>query len=147
MNAAGTDIISVDIDGLAVTAYGQNAAVLPSTDPDGDFAGNACGTSLRGRLSAPFARLVELFGAPYRYARAESDGKVRAEWIVCVSAVEDGEDGDFYKGYATIYDWKSDLPVGEVTSWHIGGKDSRAAHYLSLLVERAASEWGSRTYE
>ena len=147
MNASGTDIATANIDGLEVSGISHNASILSSTYPDGDFTDNATGTHFQGRLNASFGRLVELFGAPIRYTADNSDGKVRAEWVVKVTAVEDGEDGDYYSGFATIYDWKCDAPVGDITEWHIGGKDGRAAHYLSLLVERAASEWGARTYE
>lgn len=67
----------------------------------------ANGTSLRGYIDATYAQLTEAFGEP---SRTFADGKVTCEWIL-----------DLDGTIATIYDWKSDTPYAEQTSWHVGG--------------------------
>jgi len=142
MNIAGTDDIELSADGLTISASSHNSSQRAADS----LMERTEGTSLQGCITTPFARLVELFGAPYRYTEANGDGKVRAEWHIRVYAAEDEEDGAVFRGVATIYDWKQDLPVGSVTQWNIGGKDCRVAHYLSMLINGVPSEWNARTY-
>ena len=57
-----------------------------------DMNADICGTSLKGRITANYAKLVELFGEPQ-----ESDGyKVSGEWVFT------DDDGNVF----TLYDWK-----------------------------------------
>lgn len=142
MNIAGNNDIEVSVDGLNLTAHSHNFSQRAADH----LMERAGGTHLQGRITTTFARLVELFGAPYRYAEKDGDGKVRAEWHIMVNAEEEEEDGVSYRGVATIYDWKEDLPLGSVTDWHIGGKDRAVAHYLSMIVNGVPSEWNARTY-
>ena len=80
-------------------------------DPD-----QACGSHLQASFTAPYSKVVEVFGAPH----SEGDGyKIDAEWYI------EFDDGTF----ATIYNYKDGknyngadgLPVEEITDWHIGG--------------------------
>ena len=65
------------------------------------------GTSLQGYVNPTYARLVEVFGEPMRFA----DDKVQVEWNFTI----DGQVG-------AIYDWKSGGRRPEtVTEWHVGG--------------------------
>jgi hypothetical protein len=142
MIISGTDDIEISADGLTISAHSHNSSQRASED----LMNRTAGTHLQGCITTPFARLVELFGAPYQHAQANGDGKVRAEWHIKVFASEDEDDGATFSGIATIYDWKQDLPVGSVTQWNIGGKDRRVVHYLSMLLNGVPSEWNARTY-
>jgi hypothetical protein len=142
MFIAGTDDIEITADGLTISASSHN-----NSQRTADWLmERTAGTYLQGCITMPFARLVELFGAPYQHAQSSGDGKVRAEWHIKVFAAEDDDDGDTFSGVATIYDWKQALPVGSVTQWNIGGKDPRVVHYLSMLIKGVPSEWNARTY-
>ena len=83
------------------------------------------GTSLRGKIVATFAELVEVFGEPNMGA---SD-KVFNEWAIEFRVpIEDdgmGDVDDYDTVDATIYDWKE--PHGSAShygeyNWHIGGR-------------------------
>ena len=84
------------------------------------------GTSLQGYVDGQvgFPRLVEIFGEPLG-----AGDKTLAEWVV---RFEDGT-------IATIYDWKNyGMRREDVTSWHIGGHDKRAADLINDLIRRPA---------
>lgn len=142
MIISGTDDIEITADGLTISAYSHNN----SSRAADSLMDRTSGTHLQGRITTSFARLVELFGAPYQHAQAYGDGKVRAEWHINVFASEDDDDGATFSGVATIYDWKQNLPVGSVNQWNIGGKDPRVVHYLSMIIKGVPSEWNARTY-
>lgn len=85
-------------------------------------------SSLCGYVTAPYSKLVEVFGNP------TSNGdqyKTDVEWIL---AFNDGT-------VATIYNWKNGpnycgdhgMPVEKMTEWHVGGFSDRALR----LVESA----------
>ena len=66
------------------------------------------GTSFCFNLIKDYATMVELFGEPHW----QGDGdKVRVEWCFRF------EDGIVF----TIYDWKEECPIEQVTDWHFGG--------------------------
>ena len=74
------------------------------------------GTHLQGYITATYAELVRVFGEPDEGC----DGKTRAEWGL-----------RFPEGtIATIYDWKSDLPVQSVSQWNVGGHFARAVQHV-----------------
>ena len=81
------------------------------------------GTSLRGKITASFTELVEVFGEP----NIGASDKVFNEWgIEFRVPIEDTID-------ATIYDWKE--PHGSASQygnygWHIGGRDHRSVELV-----------------
>ena len=93
------------------------------------------GTSLRGKIVATFAELVEVFGEPNMGA---SD-KVFNEWAIEFRVpIEDdgmGDVDDYDSIDATIYDWKETWGrasrVGDYV-WHIGGHNH---HAVELVYE------------
>ena len=93
------------------------------------------GTSLRGKIVASFAELVEVFGEP----NIGASDKVFNEWAIEFRVpIEDdgmGDVDDYDTVDATIYDWKE--PHGSVShygeyNWHIGG---RGHHCVELVYE------------
>ena len=91
------------------------------------------GTSLRGKITATFAELVEVFGEPNMGA---SD-KVFNEWAIEFRVpIEDdgmGDVDDYDSIDATIYDWKENWGgasrVGSYV-WHIGGHNHQAVELV-----------------
>ena len=74
-----------------------------------------------------YAELVRALGKPMVLTAENSDGKVQAEWIVKTPY-----------GTISIYDWKSEEPASEVTTWHIGGDKTtaeQAANWLNSFVK------------
>ena len=87
---------------------------------------DASGTSLTGYLPmpTPFADLVAAFGEPLG-----PGDKTLAEWVIRFA------DGTV----ATVYDYKNyGMRREDVTSWHIGGHDKRAADLINDLIRRPA---------
>lgn len=85
-----------------------------------DITINADMCSGRGSVDTTYSTLISLFGKPcpiYSF-----DGKVRAEWII---KFDDGT-------IATIYDWKENQPLEQVTDWHVGGFSPKA---LDLVAD------------
>lgn len=70
-------------------------------------------SSLQGKITTTYDKLVELFGAP-TYTNADPDEKVNAEWNVLAET----EDGDVK---FSIYNWKDGYIPTEEYEWHIGG--------------------------
>ena len=91
------------------------------------------GTSLRGKITATFAELVEVFGEPNMGA---SD-KVFNEWAIEFRVPVDddgmGDVDDYDSIDATIYDWKeshgSASHYGKYV-WHIGGHNHQAVELV-----------------
>ena len=91
------------------------------------------GTSLRGKITASFTELVEVFGEP----NIGASDKVFNEWgIEFRVPVEDdgmGDVDDYDTIDATIYDWKepheSASQYGNY-GWHIGGRDHRSVELV-----------------
>ncbi len=80
---------------------------------------NVNGTSLQGYITCSYDTLVEVFGEPM-----EGDGyKTQAEWT--------GKSGDTV---FTIYDWKEDQDIYDVTDWHIGGHGLSAVEVVHNIV-------------
>lgn len=86
---------------------------------------NICGTSLMGKVTTTYDKLVEAFGEPTYDASHSADGKVVVEWTLDFRVeTEDGDDFDYVT--ATVYAWKeSSIPYGPY-DWHIGGNDFTA---------------------
>ena len=74
----------------------------------------------KGEFFASYNSLIEALGES---TGPSSDGKCQAEWSI------EFEDGTL----ASIYDWKENKPVEEVTEWHIGGFSKRA---VELVVKQ-----------
>ena len=93
------------------------------------------GTGYRGTVKATFAQLGETFGTPDD-VRANSDGKVRWQWTLSVTA-------DSRTCFITIYDWKEPLDFGSeknenvLYEWHIGGNTGYAEEYVARMIEEA----------
>lgn len=62
--------------------------------------------------------LTATLGEPENIAD-QSDGKVSAQWILQTP-----------HGVGTIYDWKTDEPLGTLTNWHIGGHNQETADFI-----------------
>lgn len=87
---------------------------------------DANGTSLQGFITCSYDTLCEVFGMPM-----DGDGyKTRAEWEGKTT------DGTVF----TIYDWKEELPIGDVTDWHIGGRDTNALFVVREIVHQSLGE-------
>lgn len=83
-------------------------------------------TSLVGQIRAELGELLACF----QYNMGPSDdGKVRFEFWV---EFHDLEDDDYV--VATIYDWKSDVPIEDQLVWNVGGKDSRALIFVQDVL-------------
>ena len=88
---------------------------------------NADGTSLQGFITCSYDTLCEVFGMPMN-----GDGyKTRAEWEGKTS------DGTVF----TIYDWKEEQRIGDVTNWHIGGRDSNSVRVVHEIVNDSLGEY------
>lgn len=86
------------------------------------------GTSLVGQIRADLDELLACF----QYNMGPSDdGKVRFEFWV---EFHDLEDDDFV--VATIYDWKSNIPIEDQLVWNVGGKDSRALIFVQDVLHK-----------
>jgi len=73
-------------------------------------------------IKATYEQLVEKFGEPHDCTQEgdwrSGDSKVRVEWAF--------KDGSARKPtIVTIYEYKSDQPIREITTWHIGSKGKR----------------------
>ena len=92
---------------------------------------NADGTSLQGFITCSYDTLCEVFGEPIG-----GDGhKTRAEWEGKTS------DGTVF----TIYDWKESQPIGDVTNWHIGGRDTKSVQAIHDIVNETLGEQAKYT--
>ena len=81
---------------------------------------NVNGTSLQGYITCSYDTLVEVFGEP----NGSGDGyKVQAEWM--------GKSGDTV---FTIYDWKENQDIYDVTEWHIGGMSKDSVEVVHWIV-------------
>ena len=90
----------------------------------------ANGTSGRGEVDCPYARLLSVFGEP-----ENGDGyKIQAEWTIATPA-----------GIATIYDWKqgdcyhgegNGTPVEQVTQWSIGGHNRQVNEWINKAIQK-----------
>jgi hypothetical protein len=89
------------------------------------------GTSLQGFITCSYDTLCEVFGEPIG-----GDGyKTRAEWEGKTS------DGTVF----TIYDWKERQPIGDVTDWHIGGRDTKSVQAIHDIVNETLGEQAKYT--
>lgn len=90
-------------------------------------------------LSASYEQLVEKFGEPHDCTQEgewrSGDGKVRVEWAFRVGSVKKPT-------IVTIYEYKSEQPIKEITNWHIGSKGNRAlvndflrSHFTDEAIE------------
>jgi len=97
--------------------------------------GRTCGTSLMGKVTTTYDKLVEAFGYPTYYVLDSDDGKVVVEWTLDFR-VETGEynGNDFDYIPAIIYAWiESSVPCGEY-DWHIGGHDYSAVDCIEATL-------------
>ena len=90
------------------------------------------GTCLKGYIRTTFDELTMAYGEPL-----PGDGyKTQAEWVLLFT-MPDGEEI-----VATVYDWKKDCSIYEVTEWNIGGHDPRAPElvidYLNYVRDMAS---------
>jgi len=91
------------------------------------------GTCYQDEIEVSYDTLVEVFGEPDPIA---NDGyKTDIEWLI------EFEDGTI----ATIYNWKNGhnylgehdgLSIENITYWHIGGFDKKAADYIKDAIHR-----------
>lgn len=74
-------------------------------------------------LKATYLELVGKLGEPK--CGGSTDGKTRVEWHIRLNNAHNTE--------FSIYDWKEDIPVTEVTRWHIGGTDKDTPYVRDFL--------------
>lgn len=74
-------------------------------------------------LSATYLELVGKLGEPK--CGASADGKARVEWHIRLNNAHNTE--------FSIYDWKEDAPITEVTRWHVGGTDKDTPYIRNFL--------------
>lgn len=81
------------------------------------------GTSLQVSIEITYAELADTFGEPSHISQAGE--KTQVEWWLLFA------DGTI----ATIYDWKMyGVPVEDVTTWNIGGKDMDAEYQVTQAI-------------
>lgn len=81
---------------------------------------DANGTHLQGYITCSYDTLRQIFGEPMG-----GDGyKTQAEWV--------GKSGNTV---FTIYDWKEEQNVYDVTDWHIGGTGHNAVEVVHNIVK------------
>lgn len=88
-----------------------------------------------GSFSAPFARLIELFGQPEwtRYTRRDQDSvDSYVQWHIMFA------DGI----YANIYDWRTGEHPEQNTDWTIGGKGFDAHIKVKAVLEGRGRRMG-----
>ncbi len=77
------------------------------------------GSSFYRYLQTSYVELVEKFGEPNDCTQKgewqSGDQKVRIEWAFHLGGIRKPT-------VVTIYEYKSDVPIREVTTWHIGCK-------------------------
>ena len=96
------------------------------------------GSGFTGYLRASYADLVEKLGEPNDCTKEgpwkSGDQKVRAEWAFKIGGAKN-------PGAITIYEYKEQQPIEDVTLWHIGSKGKNAAvnaflrRFLSAKME------------
>lgn len=91
---------------------------------------NIAGTMLQGYLpDTGYRQLVTAFGEPT--VGESDDGKTRVEWWL---RFDDGE-------IATVYDYKAyDVPVVDLTHWHVGGTRPDVVDYVQEAVQNAVTD-------
>jgi len=94
------------------------------------------GSAFADELSISYEALVEALGEPHDCSKEgeweSGDGKVRAEWAFIFPELDDT--------VLTIYDYKSNLSIKEVTDWHIGakGRKDNIDKAISQMIEQIA---------
>ncbi len=99
---------------------------------------NDFGTSLIGHVKISYDKLVSVFGK--EHSEGSMDNKTLASWSIQFPD----------KTVATIYNWKDGknydpvdgLDKENIDMWHIGGKDEKAFHYITLLLWGKANASG-----
>ena len=99
---------------------------------------NDFGTSFIGHVKISYDKLVSVFGK--EHLGESGDAKILCEWAF--------EFPD--KTVATIYNYKTGKnydPIDgkdkeDIDMWHIGGKDEKAFHYITLLLWGKANASG-----
>lgn len=83
------------------------------------------GTYLQGKIRASYDELLAALGEA-----SPGDGyKTQAEWAFKIfDTVEDRYI------YATVYDWKQDVPPEEVTEWNVGGYCLDAVEAIETIL-------------
>ena len=85
-------------------------------------------TSLQGKITTTYDKLVEVFGEP-TMTDASPYEKVNAEWTV---QAKDKDNTVF-----TVYNWKDGYIPTEKYDWHIGGFDSEAVDCVEKVLDSA----------
>jgi hypothetical protein len=94
-------------------------------------------TSLQGKITTTYDKLVEAFGHP-----TMTDGdpyeKVNAQWKLefKVPFTDDTGIEDFDTVLATIYNWKDGYIPTETYEWHIGGFDNEAVDLVQKVLDK-----------
>jgi hypothetical protein len=95
-------------------------------------------TSLQGKITTTYDKLVEVFGEP-TMTDASPYEKVNAQWAIefKVPFTDDTGIEDFETVTATVYNWKDGYIPTEEYDWHIGGFDSEAVDCVEKVLDSA----------
>ena len=95
-------------------------------------------TSLQGKITTTYDKLVEVFGEP-TMTDASPYEKVNAQWAIefKVPFTDDTGIEDFETVTATVYNWKDGYIPTEKYDWHIGGFDSEAVDCVEKALDSA----------
>ena len=95
-------------------------------------------TSLQGKITTTYDKLVEVFGEPTK-TDASPNEKVNAQWSMefKVPFTDDTGIEDFHNVVATVYNWKDGYIPTEKYDWHIGGFDSEAVDCVEKVLDSA----------
>ena len=96
------------------------------------------GTSLQGKVTTTYDKLVEVFGEP-TMTDASPYEKVNAQWTLefKIPFTDDTGIEDFDTVVATIYNWKDGYIPTEKYEWHIGGFDYQAVECVDKVLDSA----------
>ena len=91
-------------------------------------------TSLQGKITTTYDKLVEVFGEP-TMTDASPYEKVNAQWMLefKVPFVDKEYGDDFDYVTATIYNWKDGYIPMEEYDWHIGGFHGHGANAVDAV--------------
>ena len=88
------------------------------------------GSSRIGTIHASLEDLKRLFGEPHDCTQEgkwqSADSKIRVEWAFLIKGKKDM--------LFTIYDYKNNEPLDQISQWSLGGKSAKAKDSLASLL-------------
>lgn len=103
-----------------------------------DCTDDVSGTYLQGKIRASYDELLAALGEA-----SPGDGyKTQAEWAF---KIFDTLEARYI--YATVYDWKQDVPPEEVTEWNVGGYCFDAVEAIETILAEAQGKGVQTMYK